>query len=58
METGLKKTLRSCVEENDFARLDSGVERLVCLKEITGAVEYIHGRRICHRNIKPDNIQG
>ena len=51
-----KKTLRSCVEENDFALLDSGVERLRCLKEITGAVGYLHERRICHRDIKPDNI--
>ena len=51
-----QKTLRRCVEENDFARPDSGVERLVCLKEITGAVEYLHGRRIYHRDIKPDNI--
>ena len=50
------KTLRRCVEENAFSRLDSGVERLGCLKEITGAVEYLHERRICHRDIKPDNI--
>ena len=51
-----QKTLRRCVEDNDFSRLDSGVERLRCLKEITGAVEYLHERRICHRDIKPDNI--
>ena len=51
-----EKTLRRCVEENDFQRPDSGVERLRCLKEITGAVEYLHERRICHRDIKPDNI--
>ena len=51
-----RKTLRSCVEENEFGRPESGVERLVCLKEITGAVEYLHERRICHRDIKPDNI--
>ena len=51
-----QKTLRRCVEENEFARLDSSVERLRCLKEITGAVEYLHERRICHRDIKPDNI--
>ena len=29
-----QKTLRRCVEENEFARLDSSVERLRCLKEI------------------------
>ena len=51
-----QKTLTRCVEENEFARLDSSVKRLRCLKEITVAVEYLHERRICHRDIKPDNI--
>ena len=46
-----QKTLRRCVEDNEFVRPDSSVERLVCLKEITGAVEYLHERRICHRDI-------
>ena len=51
-----KKTLSSCLQENEFGRPDSSVERLVCLKEITGAVEYLHECRICHRDINPDNI--
>ena len=51
-----EKTLRRCVEENDFERDESGIERLQCLKEVTAAVEYLHKRKICHRDIKPDNI--
>ena len=51
-----EKTLRRCVEENDFGREDSGIKRLTCLKEITEAVVYLHDRKICHRDIKPENI--
>ena len=33
------KTLRRCVDENDFRRQENGVERLVCLKDVTTQVE-------------------
>ena len=50
------KTLRRCVDENSFGRRENGIERLACLKDVTRAVVYLHERKICHRDIKPDNI--
>ena len=43
------KTLRRCVEENDFGRRESGIRRLACFKD-TRAVAYLHERKICHRD--------
>ena len=50
------KTLRRCVDDDDFRRRENGVERLACLQDVTRAVVYLHEHKICHRDIKPDNI--